>query len=93
MCNILDGLNTNTTTNCFSPGVTLRGMSEGDLRKRAEKDQKKVKLFEEYTKILGVLTYQEWLDLREEMDRLFKQNLHDIEKTATLQTLREITEK
>lgn len=87
MCNSLE------LPNCFSPGVTLRGMSEEDLRNRAEKDQKKVKLFEEYTKILGVLTYQEWLDLREEMDRLFKKNLHDIEKTATLQTLREITEK
>lgn len=90
MCN---DLNANTITNCFSAGITLRGMSEEDLRNRAEKDQKKAKLFEEYTKILGVLTYQEWLDLREEMDRLFKQNLHDIEKTATLQTLRDITQK
>lgn len=90
MCNSLD---THTITNYFSSGITLRGMSEEDLRNRAEKDQKKVKLFEEYTKILGVLTYQEWLDLREEMDRLFKQNLRDIEKTATLQVLRDITQK
>lgn len=90
MCNSLD---THTITNCFSSGITLRGMSEEDLRNRAEKDQKKVKLFEEYTKILGVLTYQEWLDLREEMNRLFKQNLHAIEKTATLQVLRDITQK
>lgn len=89
MCNI----DTYALASRLLSGDTVRGRSEEELRNRAEKDQKKVKLFEKYTKILDELTYQEWIDLREEMDGLFEENLHDIVKTATLQTLRDITKK
>lgn len=90
MCSITDSMH---SINCFSSGIALNSMSKEDLQERAEKDQRKVKLFEEYTKILGALTYQEWNWLKDEMDRLFKKNLRDMEKTVTLHVLRDITQK